>query len=293
MTPSGSFRPDMGGGASGKYIRRSRFPLCCSRPYIFFFTAIGPSSPPAIHWLTGLSFILPVSGKLNPVMWTLVVEVQFYIVLPLVFLAFKRVSPKTCLWLISGLFLVVPISAQAIIGHSAAFRPDINSYFPTALCNFSFGILIAGLDNLGMLKKKWALLGDAGLALFPIALLAMGWLDLRPENQSPGLSKVAEWTVKIASGCLLCYVADPQHPRVRLLCIPWLRWCGIISYEWYLFHQPIILWARGLFGPAGGNLFRYVAIVGGSLLVGLITAALIYRYFSLPILKYGRSRCPR
>jgi peptidoglycan/LPS O-acetylase OafA/YrhL len=97
---------------------------------------------------------------------------------------------------------------------------------------------------------------------------------------------------KIAAGCLLFFVADPAHPVARLLCAPWLRWCGIISYEWYLFHQPIIVWARQSFGPAGGNSFRFAAIVGGSLLLGLIIAAATYRFFSLPILKYGRGKSP-
>jgi peptidoglycan/LPS O-acetylase OafA/YrhL len=72
------------------------------------------------------------------------------------------------------------------------------------------------------------------------------------------------------------------------LCAPWLRWCGIVSYEWYLFHQPITLWARTFFGPADGTLSKYVAIVSGSFLTSLILTALIYRFFSLPILKFGR-----
>ena len=56
---------------------------------------------------------------------------------------------------------------------------------------------------------------------------------------------------------------DPRATRRSIgihnepLCAPWLRWCGIISYEWYLFHQPAIEWARDLFGPAGGNIFAY------------------------------------
>src|SRR3569833_2118837 len=35
-----------------------------------------------VQWLTGWAFFFPVSGKLNPVMWTLVIEVHFYITLP-------------------------------------------------------------------------------------------------------------------------------------------------------------------------------------------------------------------
>src|SRR6185437_3653603 len=33
---------------------------------------------PAVKWLSGIAFFIPVDGKLNPVMWSLVVEVQFY-----------------------------------------------------------------------------------------------------------------------------------------------------------------------------------------------------------------------
>ena len=39
----------------------------------------------ALKWLGGWAFVVPVSGKLNPVMWTLVIEVQFYLTLPLLF----------------------------------------------------------------------------------------------------------------------------------------------------------------------------------------------------------------
>jgi len=62
--------------------------------------------PLAAKWLTGWAFILPVSGKMNPVMWTLVIEVQFYVTLPLVFLCLKRVSPKRSLAIITTLFFV-------------------------------------------------------------------------------------------------------------------------------------------------------------------------------------------
>jgi peptidoglycan/LPS O-acetylase OafA/YrhL len=91
---------------------------------------------------------------------------------------------------------------------------------------------------------------------------------------------------------LLCYIADPRHPRAQLLARPWLRWCGIISYEWYLFHQPIIFWARTSFGPAGGNVLKYGLVAGGSFVVGLAVAILVYRCFSLPILRRGRARHP-
>jgi len=93
---------------------------------------------------------------------------------------------------------------------------------------------------------------------------------------------------KMASGLLLLLVANPEHPVVRWLCHPVLRWCGIISYEWYLFHQPIFYCFRLNLGPAGGDVLIYAEIMIGSLVTGLLVSALVYRLFSLPILKRGR-----
>lgn len=245
--------------------------------------------PVAAQWLAGIPFFLPVSGQFNPVMWTLVIEVQFYVLLPLLFLCLRRVPARVCLWTLSLLFLLVPFLFRFLTGHSATFYPEINSWFPSALDSFGLGILVAGLENLKVLKKSWSRLGWVGLALWPLTLLAIAWLQTHPEHGGFAATEAVGWMGKIASGCLLCYVANPQCSVARLLCAPWLRWCGIVSYEWYLLHQPVIVWARNLLGPAGGNPGKYAVIVGGSLLVSTAITALVYRWFSLPILKFGRA----
>ena len=243
----------------------------------------------ALQWLAGLPFLLPVSGKLNPVTWTLVIEVQFYVVLALVFLGLKKMPSRICLWVVPLLFLVVPCGYRLLTGLSAAFHPDINSHFPSALDAFALGILVAGLENAGLLKKNWARLGMVGLMLWPLTLLVVGWLQMHPAANTFAAMETTGWLEKIASGCLLCYVAQPQHPVAQWLCAPWLRWCGIVSYEWYLFHQPITLWTRHFIGHANGDRAKYIIIVAGSFLASMILTALIYRFFSLPILKYGRA----
>ena len=245
--------------------------------------------PIAAKWLVGIPFLWPVSGKLNEVMWTLVIEAQFYMVLPLVFVILKKVPPRACLWLIPLIFLFVPVTFRAFTGLSACYNPIINSHFPSALDAFCLGILVAGLDNQGALGGRWALLGTAGVFLWPLTLLLIAWTRTHPQLEGSTLDTSLPWMEKIGSGLLLCYVANPNHPVARFLCSPSLRWCGIISYEWYLFHQPIIIWVRNIVGPAGGNVALYVAVVGGSFLVGGILSAVIYRCFSLPILKYGRA----
>ena len=243
----------------------------------------------AAKWFLGIPFILPVSGKLNPVMWTLVVEVQFYILLPLIFLAFRRASARAVLWLIPLIFMVVPLGFRIFTGVSATFYPDINSHFPSALDSFALGILIAGLENMKVIKPSWGRLGIAGIFLWGVSILLTAWWQTNPETETFTLGQIRDWIERIASACLLLYVGAPRNVVARLLCTPWLRWCGIVSYEWYLFHQPIALWARIYFGSAEGNLIKYLIKILAPLIVSGIIAAAVYWWFSLPILKYGRS----
>jgi len=248
--------------------------------------------PLALNWLSGLPFLMPVSDKFNPVMWSLVVEVHFYIFLPLFFLGLKRLSAKACFWMTMPVFLIVPAVCRWMIFNGLGYEifPQIVDHFPSVLDCFFLGVLLAGAESIWGIPKPWARLGDAGLALLPATLFAKSWLDLYPAINRGVQIELVDWMVRIASALLLCYIADPQHPRARLLCQPWLRWCGIISYEWYLFHQPIAIWFRSSFGPANGNRIVYVLIVVGAFAVSLLVAALVYKYFSLPILKRGRAK---
>lgn len=245
------------------------------------------------QWLVGWSWIRPVSGRLNPAMWSLIVEVHFYVVLPLLFIFLRRLSATACLWAIFSLLLVVPTGARWWnLSHGIQFdiHPRILVHFPSLLDAFAFGVLMAGLENLQIMRRSWAKLGDAGCALLLLSMLTMTWLALHPIVDHSIQLEALTLLVKIASAMMLCYVADPNHPRSRLFSASWLRWCGLISYEWYLFHQPFFFWIRALYGPAGGNFARYILIIGTAFLTGMLIGAIVYRFYSLPILRYGRNR---
>jgi peptidoglycan/LPS O-acetylase OafA/YrhL len=244
----------------------------------------------AIQWLTGLAFVVPVSGKFNPVMWSLVVEIHFYLVLPLLFLLTKPLPARTTLWVISLFLLVVPVSIQTLTGLAPTFAPEISDPFCTGLSCFCLGVGVAGIDALKLWSKRWGKIGDAGWVVLLFGLAGMAWRQLNPPAQADILTYLFHWSFTLGTACLLCYAAAPENPRARWLCAPWLRWCGVISYEWYLFHQPMIGWARELLGPAGGNIFKYSLIIGLPLVAGVTFSALVYRKFSLPILKYGRAK---
>lgn len=263
-------------------------------PIYFLFSGDAGIFLRAGHWLAGWPLVAPVKGGLdtvNTVMWSLIVEVHFYIVLPLLFLALKRVPVKASMGIVFLVFLVVPPLCRWLMGGGPAIQltPVLYVRFPSVMESFAFGTLLAGLENLGRVRPSWARWGDAGVLLF-LAVLAVGaWWGLHGPL-SPLQIGAFEWGAKIASAMMLCYVANPHYRHTRWLSSPWLRWFGLISYEWYLFHQPMIVWSRGIFGNAEGDILKYSAVVGGALIAGLVLSVLVYRCFSLPILKFGRSR---
>ena len=244
----------------------------------------------ALQWLTGLAFIMPVSGQLNPVMWSLVVEIHFYLVLPLLFLLTKPFSARTCLWVISLFLFAVPVAIICRTGLRPTFTPQIEDPFCVGLCSFCFGVCVAGIAALKLWNQAWGKVGEAGWPLMLLGLLGQAWVQLNPPVYGAIMPELFHWAFRLGSGLVLCYAAAPENPRARWLCAPWLRWCGIISYEWYLFHQPMLLWSRERFGPAHGNIFKYSLILAVPVVGSLVFSALVYRIFSLPILKLGRSK---
>jgi peptidoglycan/LPS O-acetylase OafA/YrhL len=93
---------------------------------------------------------------------------------------------------------------------------------------------------------------------------------------------------------MLFFVFDPRCLGARILgCAP-LRFTGIISYEWFLFHGPIVGWFHA-HSPehTHGNVWLYAWKTLVPLALTFIFSVLVYRYFSLPILNRVRERLKR
>jgi len=265
---------------------------------IVFFAAVGfwrsgdsVYGAAAFKWLAGWPLLFEVPGKLNSVMWSLAVEVQFYLVLPLLFLGLRRTTAGQCRWLLLLSFTLVPnlIHWMCYGGERVLLSPNVVTHFPANLDSFAFGILIAGLECQRLLRPSHARLGDLGFVLLVLAFAVSAWGELQSSSVVL-FREVARWGAMAASGLMILYVADSRHPRSRLLCAPWLRWCGLVSYELYLFHQPQLLWARELFGRPQEDPAKLLILLVGNTIAALMVAAVIYHFFSLPILRFGRNR---
>ena len=89
---------------------------------------------------------------------------------------------------------------------------------------------------------------------------------------------------------MLFFVFDPGSLGARFLSMRWLRFTGIISFEWFLFHGPVVAWFKEHSGPTNGSLMAYAWRTVVPLVLTYVFAVLVYRYFSLPILNRVRDR---
>lgn len=260
--------------------------------YIHFYGDRDLFLKTAFQWLTGQAFFIPVSGGLNPVMWSLIVEVHFYILLPLLFLALRKASYRTTLIILSLGFLVVPVLARQIYeasGNGFSLHPLIQVNFPSKLDAFSVGILIAGLHARGALPVLFTRLAPLGFLGLAIALLWTSYLGLNPEAPK-AFAEVNNLIILASSGLLLAFIGNPEAAGKWFLNNRLLRWFGLVSYEWYLFHQAAFFFTWALLGDAGGDPKIYAARILLPALGSLILAALVYRFFSLPILRATRGK---
>lgn len=251
----------------------------------------------ALKWLAGLPLASPTEGKFNPVMWSLIVEIHFYATLPLLFFLTRKLDYKSTRITLFLVLLTIPCAYRwwnLSRGISMSLHPLIQTWYPSKLDAFAFGVLIGGMETARSIRKSWARLGDYGLILLVAALLMTSWVNYTGFENSKFLHESLDFLVKISTAMMILYIADVFRPGVRLLSATWLRFLGIISYEWYLLHHPIFYWIRGAFGGAsGGDLKKYLLIVSLSAGASLFLAALIYRHFSLPILRWGRNRAKK
>jgi peptidoglycan/LPS O-acetylase OafA/YrhL len=158
----------------------------------------------------------------------------------------------------------------------------INTHFPAGLDAFALGILLAGMECMKIIPKYFSKLGVLGFVLILVVIIFKGFgtIHLYPQF----VDEIERWVVMFGAAFLLCFVANPNGMIARMLCSYKLRWFGLISYELYLLHQPIFLWARNYFGPCQGSLLKYIMLLLCSFIFSVLLSACVYKYFSLPIL---------
>lgn len=160
-------------------------------------------------------------------LWTLGVEWQFYLLLPVLMLALLRFG-RTGLWF--GLVGVAVLSAACSLAY-----PEASFYLlPARIWEFLAGVL-AAITAVPLLR--WRGLREA-LALGGLLLIAAATVLFDSDDPFPG------WRALVpCAGAAAILLAGNAGPSLtgRVLALPGVTWIGRISYSLYLWHWPVIV----------------------------------------------------
>jgi peptidoglycan/LPS O-acetylase OafA/YrhL len=206
--------------------------------------------------------------------WSLAVEEQFYIVWPPLLLALawicRRRAPGRHAPLVAVLAGVAACSFAYAVQHAAAVPEQ--AYF-SAVAR-AWELALGGLLAVVLLQRRlpaaaaaWAAWAGAGAILAAVLVLGAG----SPMPGAPALLPVLGAAALLAAGTS----ASPSLPS-RALAVRPARFVGRISYAWYVWHWPVLV-----FAAAGGPLSATegVAVTLASLVPTLFT----HRFIEEPL----------
>lgn len=174
----------------------------------------------------------------NPLLhtWSLSVEAQFYLVFPLFLLLVFKIGRRAIIPAIA----IVAAAALAFSVHGVEVdRKEAFFSAPGRGWELLAGALLA-FGALPYLKNRAVREAEAALGA---ALIAFAFFTNTPETPFPGLA-----ALPLCLGAVLIIHAGGQHEPATIVtrALAWrpVVWLGLISYSVYLWHWPLITFAR-------------------------------------------------
>ncbi len=251
-----------------------------------------------LQWAVGIAHFNDPPRYFNTSFWSIWVELGFYVLLPVLFFFLRRAGRHTVRWVIFSILLLGSLVTRAVVWQDDASpqrEQFLVSRFPGALDNFAWGVLFASFyidkARYGTGSKRLAILGYAGLGALVSSLFVLGFLSERNQtNADRVVFELGRALPGVSTVLILFFLFDADCWGCRLLSRPALRYIGLVSYEWFLLHQPAQFQFREWLGSNTGNLLRYGLTVLTPTVFTFLLAAVIYHRFSLPIMRRGRAR---
>ena len=256
--------------------------------------------------LTQMSTASLAYNHLNPVLWSLAIEAQFYVVFPLLAKAFK----KQPLWVMLGAFLIGETWRWYLreIDHSRINW--LMNQLPGMIDVFVSGMLAAHIAatvkrTLGEEQQKALVpMFTAALVMFfMVYLFATDYIQQhRYDDIADNLSRLQMYTRKFViiafSGCVLTSVFSCRWVH-RLLGNPVTRFVSVISYQLYLWHMWICLRLKDFRIPSYtterpmDDMAWRMPYLLLSIALSLLVAILMTYCFERPVTRYLAAHMPR
>ncbi|MEX2107949.1 MAG: acyltransferase family protein [Solirubrobacterales bacterium] len=182
-------------------------------------------------------------------LWSLAIEEQFYLVWPTLLLAVtwfwrrRGSSVRPVLWVTLGVVLV----GSFALGVKLTGDQPAAAYFSTfgRAWELGLGAALALLGAVRIRRFAGAAIGWAGLAAIVYAAVAF--------DASTPFPGTAALLPTIGTACLILGGASlygqAKGAPAGLLSLAPVRYVGRISYSWYLWHWPALIFATVIWGP--------------------------------------------
>ena len=253
--------------------------------------------------------------SLNPPFWTLAVEFQFYLLLPLIFLLFAKVTKAIgintaqwlCLLMIPAIYFGYRLMMQGL-----EVREDWPIIFPLI---WPFGVSIASVKGPALIYSLFAHLPHFLIGVFAASLYRYEYINNR---STKGFAEFAFWSAGILIFVILAtdldIVLQLSYGRYNFPFVPILlgvvvftapltqiaksalefapiKWMGVISYGIYIFHYPIQKATLTGFSAIGLDAKQHIVLyVVVSFAITLLLSHLSYKLIETPILQRFRRK---
>ena len=247
-----------------------------TRPHYFFSSYLL-----GVHVLLIHNFSEYAIWTINGSFWSIAVEVQLYILYPLLLLFAKRLGWIGVLWITAAIELSMRGSSELFDIHSIWLM--LNPFY------FWFSWTVGAALADAHLKKQPLPFAGRLLFFYPALLvIASQFKPLFPFSFT--LASLS--TVYVASYLLRNSVQIPTGATSSGFLFDLLRSAGLISYSFYLIHEPLLdFWAQCLLRIYSGHhvpmVCRFLLCIP-ALFVLLIPSYIFYRYLELPSIAYGK-----
>lgn len=194
----------------------------------------------SLVYLHGLVFDLP--SRFDPPFWSLELEVQFYAIVPIMMLGYRRVkghAARAATGLgFAAASIVLAAAVHGVLPYDGRFRFGLLAH----LYLFVLGIVAADV-------MRWqrpsvrpdSRLFDLAFAVGLAALLAVGVWQTTVDAKPPGfwLPMATDLATAIAVALIVAGAMAGRAARA-LTSTPWLCLIGTMTYSIYLVHVPVI-----------------------------------------------------
>jgi len=230
-----------------------------------------------LFWKTSNYF--DTAAELKPLLhtWSLAVEEQYYVIFPLLLLLTWRLGKSRMV----ALLVVLAAASLVVAQWGAEAAPTANFYLlPSRGWELLAGAFIAFYFSVqarvALAQPMRDLAGWLGLLLIAYAMFGF-------DSRTPYPSLFT--LVPVVGAALIILFADAETSIGQMLGSKPLRGIGMISYSAYLWHQPLLAFAKYRM-PNPPDQLECAGLVIGS----LVLAYLSWKYVETPFRKKGVSR---